>query len=57
MSRYSKFIAALLAFAGVIVSAGVLEGDAQKWAAAIVSGLGAAAVYFVTNTPEPDPAP
>jgi len=60
MSRYSKTIAAVLAFLGVIVSAGVLDGDAQKWAASIVSALGAALVYFVPNTPpagEPsDPA-
>jgi len=51
MSRYAKTIAAVLAFLGVIVSAGVLDGDAQNWAAAIVSALGAAAVYAVPNTP------
>ena len=49
MAAYSKFVAAFLAFAGVIVSAGLLDGKAQAWAAAIVSGLGAAAVYLVPN--------
>ena len=51
MSRYAKFISAALAALGVIVSAGVLDGDAQEWAASIVSALGAALVYFVPNTP------
>ena len=51
MSRYAKFISAALAALGVIVSTGVLDGDAQKWAASIVSALGAALVYFVPNTP------
>jgi len=51
LSRYSKTVAAVLAFLGVIVSAGVLDGDAQKWVAAVVSALGAAAVYVVPNTP------
>jgi len=54
MSRYSKFVVAFLAFAGVIVAQGVLHGVYQEWATAIVAGLGAALVYIVPNTP---PAP
>lgn len=51
MARYRKFVAAFLAFAGVIVSAGLLDGQAQAWASTIVSALGAAAVYLVPNEP------
>ena len=49
MRAYSKFLAALLAFAGVVLSAGVLEGQAYKVAAAVVAGLGAALVLLVEN--------
>jgi len=51
MSRYAKFISAALAFLGVLVSQGVLEGKAQDWVTALVAALGAAAVYVVPNTP------
>ena len=51
MSRYAKFISAALAALGVIVSAGVLDGDAQEWASSIVAALGAALVYLIPNTP------
>lgn len=53
MTRYSKFIAAALAFLGVIVASGVLTGQAQAWASAIISGIGAALVYLLPNTPMP----
>lgn len=53
MDKYAKFIMALLAFAGVLVSAGVFEGQAQVWASAIVSGVGAALVYLVPNAKTP----
>src|SRR5690242_12685078 len=60
MSRYTKAISAVLAFLGVLVSSGVLEGDAAKWANVLISAAGAAAVYFLPNVPpkgEPsDPA-
>ena len=60
MSRYTKAISALLAFAGVLISSGVLDGDVAKWANAIIAGVGAAFVYLLPNTPpagEPsDPA-
>lgn len=55
MQKYAKFIAAFLAFAGVLVSAGVLHGEAQTWAVAIVSGVGAALVYLVPNADVPTP--
>lgn len=51
MSRYAKTIMAVLSFAGVLISAGVLDGEAETWAQAIVSGLGAALVYWVPNKP------
>lgn len=54
MEKYAKFIMALFAFAGVLVSAGVLEGRAQAWASAIVAGIGAALVYLVPNAPAAD---
>ena len=49
MQKYTKFITAALAFAGVLVSSGLLDGDAQAWATAIVSGVGAALVYLLPN--------
>ena len=51
MTRYAKTIMAVLSFAGVLISAGVFDGEAQIWAQAIVAGLGAALVYWVPNTP------
>ena len=51
MEKYAKFVMALLAFAGALISAGVLEGDAAAWTAAICSGVGAALVYLVPNKP------
>jgi len=57
MSRYAKFISAALAALGVIVSAGVLDGDAQEWASSIVAALGAALVYLIPNVAPEGEAP
>jgi len=53
MERYAKFIMALLAFAGALISAGVLDGQAAAWTAAVCSGIGAALVYLVPNAQPP----
>lgn len=53
MDKYAKFVMALLAFAGALVSAGVLEGQAAAWVAAVCSGIGAALVYLVPNAQPP----
>ena len=49
MKKYSKFIAAALAAAGVIATSGLLTGQAQLWVNTIIAAVGAAAVYFVEN--------
>ena len=49
MKRYAKFITAAVAFVGVLVSSGLLDGQAQAWASTIIAALGAAGVYVVPN--------
>ena len=51
LAQYAKFITALLAFAGVLISSGIFTGHAQTVATAVVSAVGAALVYLVPNTP------
>jgi hypothetical protein len=53
MAKYSKFIAAALAFLGVVVASGLLHGQAQAWASCILTAIGAALVYLVPNMPRP----
>jgi hypothetical protein len=57
MQAYSKFIAAFLAFAGVIVSSGLLDGAAQAWASTVLAGIGAALVYLLPNIHKGDGGP
>lgn len=51
MSKYSKFIAALLAAAGVFASSGLLDGTAQLVLTTVIAAVGAALVLLVPNTP------
>ena len=53
MKRYAKFIAAALAFAGVVASSGLLSGAAQAWVNCIIAAVGAALVYLIPNEPMP----
>ena len=46
---WRKGITAVLAFAGVLLSSGLLEGSTQAWVSAIVSGIGAALVILLPN--------
>lgn len=57
MKQYAKFIAALLAAAGVIVSSGLLHGTAELILNTAIAAAGAALVYLAPNaTAEPDGA-
>jgi hypothetical protein len=56
MARYSKFIAAVLAFAGVVASSGLLDGQAQAWTNCIIAAVGAALVYLIPNADLPTDA-
>ena len=51
MSRYSKFIAALLAAAGVFASSGLLTGTAELVLNTLIAAAGAALVLLVPNAP------
>lgn len=55
MQKYSKFIAAFMAFVGVVLASGLLTGPAQAWASTIVTGVGAGLVFLIPNT-RPVPA-
>lgn len=49
MQKYTKFITAALAFVGVILASGLLDGAVQAWVSTIVAGIGAALVYILPN--------
>jgi hypothetical protein len=49
MSKYAKFITALLAAAGVFASSGLLTGTAQVVLTTVIAAVGAALVYLVPN--------
>lgn len=49
MKKYSKFIAAAIAAAGVVASSGLLPEGVSDWVNCIIAAVGAAAVYFVPN--------
>lgn len=51
MSRYRKFITALLAAAGVFATSGLLHGTAELVLNTIIAAVGAALVALVPNTP------
>lgn len=51
MAKYSKFITALLAAAGVFASSGLLTGTAQLVLTTVIAAVGAALVYLVPNAP------
>ena len=51
MSKYSKFIAALLAAAGVFASSGLLNGTAELVLTTLIAAVGAALVLLVPNAP------
>lgn len=53
MAQYRKFIAAALAFAGVVAASGLLHGQVQAWVDCVIAAVGAALVYLVPNTPVP----
>ncbi|MGH3381377.1 MAG: hypothetical protein ACRDP6_42260 [Actinoallomurus sp.] len=49
MDQYRKFIAALLAFAGVFASSGLLHGTAALILSTSIAAVGAALVLLVPN--------
>jgi hypothetical protein len=49
MSKYAKFITALLAAAGVFASSGLLNGTAELVLNTVIAAVGAALVYLVPN--------
>lgn len=49
MGEYRKFVAAVLAAAGVIASSGLLDGQTELWVNTLVAAVGAAMVYLVEN--------
>lgn len=49
MKKYSKFIAAALAAAGVVASSGLLNGQAELLLNTLIAATGAALVYLVPN--------
>lgn len=49
LTKYSKFVAALLAAAGVVASSGLLDGQAELILNTCVAAAGAAAVILVPN--------
>jgi hypothetical protein len=49
--KYSKFITALLAAAGVFASSGLLDGTAELVLNTVIAAVGAALVYLLPNTP------
>lgn len=51
MSKYAKFISALLAAAGVVASSGLLHGTAELAVNTVIAAIGAALVYLVPNAP------
>lgn len=51
MSKYAKFITALLAAAGVFASSGLLDGTAELVLNTVIAAVGAALVYLMPNTP------
>lgn len=55
MSRYRKFIVALVAFLGILVSSGLLHGAAEMWVNVVVTGVGAVLVYVFPNEPKTTP--
>lgn len=50
MSKYSKTIVAVITFVVTVLGQVGLTGDAAKWFAAIVVGLGAIGVFSISNT-------
>lgn len=55
MTRYRKFIVALVAFLGVIASSGLLHGSTEMWVNVIIAGVAAALVYIFPNEPKTTP--
>lgn len=55
MKKYAKFIAAVLAAAGVVASSGLLHGQAELVLNTVIAAAGAAAVILVPNAPIPKP--
>lgn len=49
MKRYSKFVVALLAAAGVVASSGLLSGTAQLILTTVIAAVGAGLVYLTPN--------
>lgn len=49
MAKYSKFIAALLAAAGVFATSGLLNGTAELVLNTLIAAAGAALVYLLPN--------
>lgn len=49
MAKYSKFITALLAAAGVFATSGLLNGTAELVLNTIIAAAGAALVYLLPN--------
>ena len=51
MVKYSKFIAAALAAAGVFASSGLLSGQAETVLNTLIASVGAALVYLLPSAP------
>lgn len=49
MAKYSKFISALLAAAGVFASSGLLSGTSETVLNTVIAAVGAALVYLLPN--------
>lgn len=49
MAKYSKFITALLAAAGVFATSGLLNGTAELVLNTLIAAAGAALVYLLPN--------
>lgn len=49
LTKYSKFIAALIAAAGVVASSGLLHGQAELILNTCIAAAGAIAVIWVPN--------
>lgn len=49
LTRYAKFLAALAAFAGVLVAQGVLPPHIAPYVTGLVSAIGALGVYLTPN--------
>jgi hypothetical protein len=53
MARYAKFIVAVIAALGVVISSGLLPANVAAWVNVVVAAASAALVYLIPNTAIP----